>query len=148
MAAIPEWHGRFLPTTIGNLWREACYGGTLGHNDVFIWRNFGLPHPPLITLALFMVLNIRVLVKYKSWWIFQQLLVDSFVAGTFELFVSASWFKRVCDFLWSIYLILQVWLLGLVVLPARSHIIMQFGLVVYLTLLSIWVLPKKCVDGK
>ncbi|KAH1217658.1 hypothetical protein AAZX31_13G192700 [Glycine max] len=40
-----------------------------------------------------------------------------------------------------------VWLLDLVVLPARSHIIMQFGLVVYLTLLSIWVLPKKCVDG-
>ncbi|KAK7303221.1 hypothetical protein RJT34_14123 [Clitoria ternatea] len=35
-----------------------------------------------------------------------------------------------------------VWLLALVVLPARSHIIMRFGLVIYLTLLSIWILPK------
>ncbi|RDY09431.1 Protein ABCI12, chloroplastic, partial [Mucuna pruriens] len=35
-----------------------------------------------------------------------------------------------------------VWLLALVVLPARSHIIMRFGLVMYLTLLSIWVLPR------
>ncbi|XP_027352734.1 protein ABCI12, chloroplastic [Abrus precatorius] len=35
-----------------------------------------------------------------------------------------------------------VWLLALVVLPARSHIIMRFGLVIYLTMLSIWVLPK------
>ncbi|KAF7813732.1 protein ABCI12, chloroplastic [Senna tora] len=35
-----------------------------------------------------------------------------------------------------------VWLLALVVVPARSHIIMRFGLVIYLTLLSIWTLPK------
>ncbi|XP_061347925.1 protein ABCI12, chloroplastic [Gastrolobium bilobum] len=35
-----------------------------------------------------------------------------------------------------------VWLLALVVLPARSHMIMRFGLVIYLTLLSIWVLPR------
>nr|ACU15264.1 unknown [Glycine max] len=35
-----------------------------------------------------------------------------------------------------------VWLLALVVLPARSHIIMRFALVVYLTLLSIWALPR------
>lgn len=35
-----------------------------------------------------------------------------------------------------------VWLLVLVVLPSRSHIIMRFGLVIYLTLLSIWVLPR------
>ncbi|QCD77069.1 protein ABCI12, chloroplastic [Vigna unguiculata] len=35
-----------------------------------------------------------------------------------------------------------VWLLALVVLPARSHIIMRFGLVIYLTLLSMWVLPR------
>ncbi|KAJ7954981.1 protein ABCI12, chloroplastic [Quillaja saponaria] len=35
-----------------------------------------------------------------------------------------------------------VWLLVLVVLPARSNIVMQFGLVMYLTLLSIWTLPR------
>uniref|UniRef100_A0A7N0U6D9 Protein ABCI12, chloroplastic n=1 Tax=Kalanchoe fedtschenkoi TaxID=63787 RepID=A0A7N0U6D9_KALFE len=35
-----------------------------------------------------------------------------------------------------------VWLLVLVVLPARSHIVMRFGLVAYLALLSVWVLPK------
>ncbi|XP_058077845.1 protein ABCI12, chloroplastic isoform X2 [Magnolia sinica] len=34
-----------------------------------------------------------------------------------------------------------VWLLALVVLPARSHIVMRLGLVIYLALLSIWVLP-------
>ncbi|KAF5175722.1 Abci12 protein [Thalictrum thalictroides] len=36
-----------------------------------------------------------------------------------------------------------VWLLALVVIPARSHIIMRFGLVAYLALLSIWTLPKE-----
>ncbi|KAF8765689.1 hypothetical protein HU200_008189 [Digitaria exilis] len=35
-----------------------------------------------------------------------------------------------------------VWLLALVVLPARSNIYMRFGLVVFLALLSVWVLPK------
>ncbi|KAI4345543.1 hypothetical protein L6164_012656 [Bauhinia variegata] len=35
-----------------------------------------------------------------------------------------------------------VWLLALVVLPARSNIVMRFGLVIYLTLLSIWTLPR------
>ncbi|XP_043711636.1 protein ABCI12, chloroplastic isoform X2 [Telopea speciosissima] len=35
-----------------------------------------------------------------------------------------------------------VWLLTLVLLPARSHILMRFGLVIYLALLSIWILPK------
>ncbi|KAE8076936.1 hypothetical protein FH972_015553 [Carpinus fangiana] len=35
-----------------------------------------------------------------------------------------------------------VWLLALVVLPARSNVIMRFGLVIYLTFLSIWFLPK------
>ncbi|KAL6193880.1 hypothetical protein ACLB2K_034964 [Fragaria x ananassa] len=35
-----------------------------------------------------------------------------------------------------------VWLLALVVLPARSHIILRFGLVFYLAILSIWVLPR------
>ena len=41
----PWWNGvvDFLLTAMGNLWREACYGGTIGYNDVFIWRNFGLP---------------------------------------------------------------------------------------------------------
>ncbi|KAK1272963.1 hypothetical protein QJS04_geneDACA019028 [Acorus gramineus] len=34
-----------------------------------------------------------------------------------------------------------VWLLSLVLLPARSHIIMRFGLVMFLALLSIWILP-------
>nr|CAD1829468.1 unnamed protein product [Ananas comosus var. bracteatus] len=34
-----------------------------------------------------------------------------------------------------------VWLLALVVLPARSHIFMRFGLVLYLSLLSVWILP-------
>ncbi|KAJ6838802.1 protein ABCI12, chloroplastic [Iris pallida] len=36
-----------------------------------------------------------------------------------------------------------VWLLALVILPARSHIYMRLGLVSYLTLLSICVLPKQ-----
>ncbi|EEC79187.1 hypothetical protein EE612_029358 [Oryza sativa] len=35
-----------------------------------------------------------------------------------------------------------VWLLALVVLPARSNIYLRFGLVAYLTLLSMWVLPN------
>ncbi|KAF0926440.1 hypothetical protein E2562_024162 [Oryza meyeriana var. granulata] len=35
-----------------------------------------------------------------------------------------------------------VWLLALVVLPARSNIYMRFGLVAYLTLLSVWILPN------
>lgn len=35
-----------------------------------------------------------------------------------------------------------VWLVALVVLPARSHIIMRCGLVIYLTALSIWILPR------
>lgn len=35
-----------------------------------------------------------------------------------------------------------VWLLSLVVLPARSNIYMRFGLVVFLALLSMWVLPN------
>ncbi|CAK7332963.1 unnamed protein product [Dovyalis caffra] len=35
-----------------------------------------------------------------------------------------------------------IWLLALVVLPARSHILMRFGLVVYVALLSILVLPR------
>ncbi|XP_024027528.1 protein ABCI12, chloroplastic isoform X2 [Morus notabilis] len=36
-----------------------------------------------------------------------------------------------------------VWLLALVVLPARSHIVLRFGLIIYLALLSIWVLPRQ-----
>ncbi|WOL06758.1 protein ABCI12, chloroplastic [Canna indica] len=36
-----------------------------------------------------------------------------------------------------------VWLLALVVLPARSHIYMRLGLVLYLSLLSICVLPTR-----
>ncbi|XP_015888237.3 protein ABCI12, chloroplastic [Ziziphus jujuba] len=36
-----------------------------------------------------------------------------------------------------------VWLLALVVLPARSHIIVRFGLVIYLAILSIWTLPRQ-----
>ncbi|XP_062108482.1 protein ABCI12, chloroplastic [Humulus lupulus] len=36
-----------------------------------------------------------------------------------------------------------VWLLALVVLPARSHIILRLGLVIFLALLSIWILPRQ-----
>lgn len=36
-----------------------------------------------------------------------------------------------------------VWLLVLVVLPARSPIMMRFGLVIYLALLSVWTLPTR-----
>ncbi|KAK3135700.1 hypothetical protein QOZ80_5BG0422380 [Eleusine coracana subsp. coracana] len=36
-----------------------------------------------------------------------------------------------------------VWLLALVVLPARSNIYMRFGLVVFLALLSVWILPNR-----
>ncbi|XP_057956732.1 protein ABCI12, chloroplastic [Malania oleifera] len=35
-----------------------------------------------------------------------------------------------------------VWVLALVVLPARSHIMMRFGLVAFLALLSVLILPK------
>ncbi|KAJ8428582.1 hypothetical protein Cgig2_031376 [Carnegiea gigantea] len=35
-----------------------------------------------------------------------------------------------------------VWLLVLVFLPARSHVYMRFGIVLYLALLSTWVLPE------
>ncbi|KAE9453139.1 hypothetical protein C3L33_14957, partial [Rhododendron williamsianum] len=35
------------------------------------------------------------------------------------------------------------WLLALVLLPARSNILMRFGLVIYLAVLSVWVLPKE-----
>lgn len=38
---------------------------------------------------------------------------------------------------------MQAWLLALVILPARSNILMRFGLVAYLALLSFWVLPKE-----
>ncbi|KAG9457443.1 hypothetical protein H6P81_001951 [Aristolochia fimbriata] len=34
------------------------------------------------------------------------------------------------------------WLLALVVLPSRSHIVMRFGLVAFLAVMSVWVLPK------
>ncbi|KAJ3676327.1 hypothetical protein LUZ60_003739 [Juncus effusus] len=34
-----------------------------------------------------------------------------------------------------------VWLLGLVIIPARSNIYMRFALVLYLSALSIWILP-------
>lgn len=39
-------------------------------------------------------------------------------------------------------LIVQAWLVVLVVLPARSSILMRFGLVAYLSLLSILILPR------
>ncbi|KAG5560035.1 hypothetical protein RHGRI_003350 [Rhododendron griersonianum] len=35
------------------------------------------------------------------------------------------------------------WLLALVLLPARSNILIRFGLVIYLAVLSVWVLPKE-----
>ncbi|GMY27564.1 protein ABCI12, chloroplastic isoform X1 [Fagus crenata] len=35
-----------------------------------------------------------------------------------------------------------VWLLALVVLPARSHIVMRFVLVMFLASLSVWILPR------
>lgn len=41
----------------------------------------------------------------------------------------------------------RVWLLALVILPARSNIYMRLGLVLYLSRLSIWILPKHvCMD--
>ncbi|KAM6545319.1 hypothetical protein CsatB_026055 [Cannabis sativa] len=36
-----------------------------------------------------------------------------------------------------------VWLLALVVLPARAHIILRLGLVIFLAILSIWILPRQ-----
>lgn len=38
---------------------------------------------------------------------------------------------------------MQAWLLALVLLPARSNILIRFGLVIYLAVLSVWVLPKE-----
>lgn len=35
------------------------------------------------------------------------------------------------------------WLVILVVLPARSHIYMRFGLISFLALLSVWILPRQ-----
>ncbi|PWA39750.1 cobalt ion transmembrane transporter [Artemisia annua] len=35
------------------------------------------------------------------------------------------------------------WLLVLVVLPARSHIYMRFGLITFLGILSVWILPRQ-----
>ncbi|MQL72439.1 hypothetical protein Taro_004740, partial [Colocasia esculenta] len=36
-----------------------------------------------------------------------------------------------------------VWLLALVILPARSPVFMRYGIVVYLALLSMWLLPAR-----
>lgn len=36
----------------------------------------------------------------------------------------------------------QAWLLALVVLPSRSHMVIRVGLVLFLALLSIWTLPR------
>nr|XP_043624419.1 protein ABCI12, chloroplastic [Erigeron canadensis] len=36
-----------------------------------------------------------------------------------------------------------VWLLVLVVLPARSHIYMRFGLIAFLAILSVWIQPRQ-----
>ncbi|KAK3010656.1 hypothetical protein RJ639_011821 [Escallonia herrerae] len=35
------------------------------------------------------------------------------------------------------------WLVTLVIVPARAHILMRGGLVVYLALLSVWILPRR-----
>ncbi|KAK2982259.1 hypothetical protein RJ640_016389, partial [Escallonia rubra] len=40
-------------------------------------------------------------------------------------------------------LAMQAWLVTLVIVPARAHILMRGGLVVYLALLSVWILPRR-----
>ena len=60
------WHGRFLPTTIGNLRRKAHYGSAIGHNGVFIWQNFGLPPP--ITLIKILAISHNAIISQKPRW--------------------------------------------------------------------------------
>ncbi|XP_073116853.1 protein ABCI12, chloroplastic isoform X2 [Elaeis guineensis] len=63
--------------------------------------------------------------------------------------ISGATSSPICQFIESPHTFLHsidpriklVWLLVLVVLPARSHIYMRFGLVLYLSILSIWILP-------
>ena len=37
----------------------------------------------------------------------------------------------------------QAWLLALVVLPARSHVAIQIGMVAFLALATVWTLPRR-----
>jgi hypothetical protein len=51
----------FSTTAIGNLWRGACHGGTIGHNAMFIWRTFGfLPYSVIEST----MLDLRVGIKF------------------------------------------------------------------------------------
>lgn len=74
----------------------------------------------------------------------------SFAADKILRLISGATSSPICQFISSPTTFLHsvdpriklIWLLALVVLPARSHIIMRFGLVIYLSLLSVWILPK------
>jgi hypothetical protein len=42
---VPPWGNDvvdFLTTAIGNLRKDACHGGAIGCNDMFIWQIFGI----------------------------------------------------------------------------------------------------------
>lgn len=64
-------------------------------------------------------------------------------------FISSATSSPICQFISSPSTFLHavdpriklVWLLALIIIPARSHIVMRFGLVLYLAILSILVLP-------
>ncbi|CAA6663568.1 unnamed protein product [Spirodela intermedia] len=65
--------------------------------------------------------------------------------------ISGATSSPICQFIESPATVLHsvnpriklVWLLALVILPARSPVFMRYGIVVYLALLSIWVLPER-----
>ncbi|XP_078446843.1 cobalt ion transmembrane transporter [Wolffia australiana] len=65
--------------------------------------------------------------------------------------ISGATSGPICQFIESPSTILHslnpriklVWLLALVMLPARSTVFVRYGIVVYLALLSIWVLPNR-----
>jgi len=57
IAAMRNGMADVLPTAIGNLWVEACYGGTIGFNGMFIWQNFALlPYSAIGNTAQYLIM--------------------------------------------------------------------------------------------
>ncbi|KAM0988431.1 hypothetical protein FF1_012478 [Malus domestica] len=85
----------------------------------------------------------------SPWWV-NVLPTKAFGAEKFLRLISGATASPICQYVSEPTTFLHsvdpriklVWLLALVVLPARSHIILRFGLVVYLGVLSIWILPR------
>lgn len=60
---MEELCGKFSPSAVDNLQREAHYGGTFGYNGMFIWHDFGIL--PLTTLLMFNISNDTIYVWFK-----------------------------------------------------------------------------------